>query len=211
MVTTKHKPVLIVIAGPNGSGKTTITSRILRHEWLEDALYVNPDQVAQERFGDWNSNEAVMQAAMYCEELREKCLHNRQSLIFETVLSSEGKVDFIRRAREAGYFIRLFFVATSHPSINAARIAQRVMEGGHDVPIMKVISRYTKSIINCKRCVSIADRVYVYDNSIDDADARLLFRMTDGKLFKQYIEDIPEWASTILPTTFTRKIERNKG
>ena len=67
MVTTKHKPVLIVIAGPNGSGKTTITSRILRHEWLEGAIYINPDQVAQERFGDWNSNESVMQAAQYCE------------------------------------------------------------------------------------------------------------------------------------------------
>ena len=59
MVTTKHKPVLIVIAGPNGSGKTTITSRILRHDWMENAVYVNPDQVAQERFGDWNSPKAV--------------------------------------------------------------------------------------------------------------------------------------------------------
>lgn len=198
MVTTNHKPVLIVIAGPNGSGKTTITSRILRHEWLEGALYVNPDQVAQERFGDWNSEEAVMQAAQYCEEERETCLRNYQSLIFETVLSSEGKVDFIHRAREAGYFIRLFFVATSHPAINAARIAQRVMEGGHDVPITKIISRYQKSIVNCMRCATFVDRVYVYDNSVDDVEARLLFRMTDGKLFKQYTDDIPEWALTIL-------------
>jgi uridine kinase len=38
-----------VIAGPNGSGKTTITSKILKHEWLENALYINPDQVAQDR------------------------------------------------------------------------------------------------------------------------------------------------------------------
>lgn len=198
MVANKHKPVLIVIAGPNGSGKTTITSKILKHEWMEDAVYVNPDQVAQDRFGDWNSKEAVMQAVEYCEKQREDCLLDGKSLIFETVLSSENKVAFIRRAREAGFFIRIFFVATSHPSINAARIAQRVMEGGHDVPITKVISRYYKSILNGKRCASLADRVYIYDNSVDDADARLLFRMTDGQLFKQYTDDIPEWALTIL-------------
>lgn len=198
MVAESHKPVLIVIAGPNGSGKTTITSKILRHEWLEDAVYVNPDQVAQDKFGDWNSTEAVMQAAQYCEKQREECLVNKQSLIFETVLSSEGKVDFIHRAHDAGYFIRIFFVATSHPSINASRIAHRVMKGGHDVPITKVISRYYKSILNCKRCATLADRVYVYDNSIDDAEARLLFRMIDGKPFKQYTDDIPEWAMALL-------------
>lgn len=198
MEVAKHRPVLIVIAGPNGSGKTTITSKILRHEWLEDALYINPDQVAQERFGDWNSPEAVMQAAQYCEQQREQCLAQRHSLIFETVLSSEGKVDFIRRAHEAGYFIRIFFVATSHPTINASRIAQRVLEGGHDVPIPKIISRYQKSILNCKRVAAIADRVYVYDNSVDDAEALLLFRMTDGLLFKRYTDDIPLWAQAII-------------
>ena len=46
--------------------------------------------------------------------------------------------------------------------------------------------------------IVIAGRVYVYDNSVDDAEARLLFRMTDGKPFKQYTDDIPEWALTIL-------------
>jgi predicted ABC-type ATPase len=198
MVTNSHKPVLIVIAGPNGSGKTTITSKILHHEWLENAVYINPDQVAQDRFGDWNSPEAVLRAAQYCEEQREACLRQGQSLIFETVLSTDSKVDFIRRAHEAGYFIRIFFVSTAHPAINAARIAQRVMEGGHDVPISKIISRYQKSILNCKRVAAIADRVYIYDNSVDDAEARLLFRMTDGRPFKRYTDDIPEWALTIL-------------
>ena len=195
---TAHRPVLIVIAGPNGSGKTTITSKILRHEWLEGAVYVNPDQVAQDRFGDWNSPKAVLQAAQYCEDQREECLRQGLSLIFETVLSSDGKVDFIRRAHEAGYFIRIFFVSTAHPAINSSRIAKRVMKGGHDVPITKIISRYQKSILNCKRVAAFADRVYVYDNSVEDVEARLLFRMTDGKPFKHYTDDIPLWAQTII-------------
>ena len=37
MKDSNRRPVLIVIAGPNGSGKTSITSRILNHEWLDDA------------------------------------------------------------------------------------------------------------------------------------------------------------------------------
>lgn len=49
---SEHKPVLIVIAGPNGSGKTSVTTHLLHHEWMEDAIYINPDMIAQERFGD---------------------------------------------------------------------------------------------------------------------------------------------------------------
>ena len=197
MVSSVHKPVLIVIAGPNGSGKTTITSQILHHKWMEDAVYINPDQIAKDKFGDWNSAEAVMQSVKYCEALREQCLAERKSLIFETVLSADDKLDYICRAKAAGFFIRIFFVSTCHPSINAARIARRVMEGGHDVPITKVISRYYKSILNCRRISRLADRTYIYDNSVDDHEARILFRFVDGKLFKTYVKEIPLWAEEI--------------
>ena len=197
MVANIHKPVLIVIAGPNGSGKTTITTKILHHQWMEDAVYINPDQIAKDKFGDWNSAEAVMQSVKYCETLREDCLKERKSLIFETVLSADDKLDYIRRAKDAGFFVRIFFVSTNHPTINAARIAHRVMEGGHDVPIAKVISRYFKSILNCRRISRLADRTYIYDNSVDGREAQLLFRFVDGKLFKQYVEEVPEWAKRI--------------
>ena len=193
-----HRPVLIIIAGPNGSGKTTITSRILHHEWLENSVYINPDQVAQERFGDWNSAEAVRQAAEYCADWRERCLADRQSMIFETVFSADDKLDFIRRAKQAGFFIRLFFVCTESPMINAARIAGRVMKGGHDVPIVKIISRYQKSIINCKVASGIADRVYLYDNSVDGQEASILFRFADGEVIKRYTDDIPQWAQSLM-------------
>lgn len=108
MANNTHKPVLIIIAGPNGSGKTTITSRILQHEWLEDSLYINPDNVAQNIFGDWNNQDAVLKAAQYCQAKREECLQNKHSMIFETVMSTEEKIDFIHRAKEQGFFIRLF-------------------------------------------------------------------------------------------------------
>lgn len=193
------KPELIIIAGPNGSGKTSVTQRFLHHEWSEGTLYINPDQIAQERFGDWNSSEAVLKAANYCSLLREKCLEEKRSFVFETVFSADDKLDFVARAIRAGFFVRLFFIATESPTINAARIAARVMKGGHDVPISKVISRYQKSIMNCKSISSLVDRLYVYDNSVDGRDAQLQFRLANGKLVKRYVDLLPEWAELLLP------------
>ena len=198
MTAQPHRPLLIVIAGPNGSGKTSITHRLLNHEWLEDAVYINPDNVAQEVFGDWNSPEAVMKAVKHCEALREKCIQEKKSLIFETVLSGADKVDFIKRAAEAGYFIRIFFICTESPKINASRIAGRVMEGGHDVPLGKVISRYKKSILNCKKLSPFVDRLYLYDNSPDGKEAAIQCRLTKGEVAKRYVDALPWWAERIL-------------
>lgn len=192
------KPEMIIIAGPNGSGKTSVTQKFLHHEWADNAIYINPDDVAKNIFGDWNSADAVLKAAAYCQEWREKCLNERKGFIFETVFSSAEKVNFVIRAKQAGFFIRLFFISTSSPSINAARIAYRVMKGGHDVPIAKIISRYDKAIANCALIAPLVDRLYVYDNSIDDRDAALLFRLSDGILRKQYAAQIPLWALPIL-------------
>ena len=193
------KPKLVIIAGPNGSGKTSVTGKILEHEWIEGCLYINQDNIARDEFGDWNSPEAVMKAAHRAEELREECLKNKQGILIETVLSADDKLSFIQRAKEAGYFIRLFFVGTDSPTINASRIAIRVMEGGHDVPISKIISRYSKSIANCSKLSSIVDRLYVYDNSENFTDPKLLFRATDGKVEKIY-KKINAWSLNIYQT-----------
>ena len=199
MAANNHRPVLIVIAGPNGSGKTSVTSKILHHKWLEDSEYINPDNVARDIFGNWNDRDSILKAANYCNEWREKCLIEKKSHIFETVMSAADKVDYILRAKNAGFFVRLFFVSTESPTINAKRVAQRVIDGGHDVPIPKIISRYDKSIGNCVALAPYVDRLYVYDNSIEDADARLLFRLSDGILVKRYIDNIPDWAVGIIP------------
>lgn len=197
MENTNLKPELIIIAGPNGSGKTSITQKFLHHEWADGTIYINPDQVAKDMFGDWNNEEAVLKAANYCSELREKCLLEKKSFVFETVFSAQDKIDFVLRAKQAGFFIRIFFISTSDPSINAARIAKRVMKGGHDVPISKIISRYNRSIQNCRIVAPIIDRLYLYDNSIDNIDARPLFRLSEGVIAKQYTEEIPQWAQSL--------------
>jgi len=190
-------PRLIVVAGPNGAGKTSITEQLLRHEWMGGCEYVNPDYIARDEFGDWNAPDIVRKAAIRAAEVREQCLQDGRSLAFETVLSMPDKIDFIQRAKQAGFFVRLFFVGTDNPSINAKRVALRVMEGGHDVPISKIIARYTRSLADCSVAVQIADRAYIYDNSVDNSPARILFRTSEGKLIKHYGEINP-WASEIL-------------
>ena len=190
------KPKLIVIAGPNGSGKTSITEQLLKHTWMQDCLYINPDRIAQDKFGDWNSPTAILAAAQYSQKIREECVKNQQSLAFETVMSGPDKLDYLLSAKKAGFFIRLFFIGTDTPIINAKRIAMRVLEGGHDVPINKIISRYSRSITNCITATHIADRAYVYDNSLENVEPTLLFRTADGKLTKKY-DQINPWAKII--------------
>ncbi|MCW5257565.1 zeta toxin family protein [Verminephrobacter aporrectodeae] len=196
---TKPRPTLIVVAGPNGSGKTSLTTEVLQHQWIEGCIYINPDNIARDVFGDWNSLESVMAAAKYAEAERERCLHERESMAFESVLSAPDKIDFIQRAKDAGYFVRIFFVGTDHPSINAARVSLRVMEGGHDVPISKIISRYSKSIANCAAAAAFVDRAYIYDNSVDGEEPRLLFRTVEGEIVKVY-NAIHGWAQFIVET-----------
>lgn len=190
-------PVLLVVAGPNGSGKTTVTERLRVERWSEGVEYLNPDEVARDRFGDWNSREAVLSAARWTDARREELLQAGQGIAFETVLSTDAKVDFIGRAKQAGYFVRVFFIGTSDPRINAARVAGRVMAGGHTVPIEKIVSRYVRSLANLAPMIRLADRVYVYDNSVDGDDARLCARTEGGHLRKIYAV-LPQWVDDCL-------------
>ncbi len=188
------KPALLVIAGPNGAGKTTVTLRLRDEHWSEGVEYLNADDVARERFGDWNSPTAVMDAARWTTARREELLAAQAGLAFETVFSAPDKIDFLARAKKQGYFIRVFFIGTSDPRINAARVAGRVMAGGHTVPIEKIISRYVGSMGNLSGAIALADRVYVYDNSVEGVEASLCARTEDGLLRKVYAA-LPDWVA----------------
>ncbi len=190
-------PTLLVIAGPNGAGKTTVTVRLRADRWSEDVEYLNPDDIARERFGDWNAPAAVLDAARWVEARREALLAERKGIAFETVFSAPDKVDFIDRARAAGYFVRVFFIGTRDPRINAARVADRVIHGGHTVPIEKIVSRYERSLANLPLAARLAHRLYLYDNSVDGVEARLCARTEDGMLRKVY-GPLPDWVDVVV-------------
>ncbi len=198
------KPRLLVIAGPNGSGKTSITEQLyeLKHQWMLGCDYINPDNIANEQFGGWNNSDAVLKAARFATAQRRKCLEAGQDFAFETVLSSQEKLDFLREAKARGYFIRLFFVGTDSPMINVQRIALRYSKGGHEVPISKIIGRYEKAMMNVAEAATFVDRAYFYDNSITLGEGEIpnwvpLFRTEDGKLNDKYPRPTHLWAQAI--------------
>lgn len=170
----------------------------MHNEWAENSIYINPDNIAQEQFGDWNSPSAVLKAAELATQMRYDCLRQKKDFVFETVFSSEEKVKFVEQAKSEGFFIRIFFVCTENPEINVKRITRRYLNGGHEVPISKIVSRYYKSLLNIGKVIPLVDRVYVYDNSVEDQMPKLLYRTVDGQLFKKYVEDIPEWAKVLI-------------
>ena len=168
----------------------------MQHEWLEGCEYVNPYQIAQEKFGDWNSPEAVASAARQATDLRYKYLAESKSLALETVFSSQEKLVFLSQAMEVGYFVRLFFVGTDSPVVNVARIGRRVLAGGHEVPIAKVISRYQKSILNLTKVLPLIDRGYVYDNSVEGVLPEIQFRTSNGQVKRAYQSD-HDWSNQV--------------
>jgi predicted ABC-type ATPase len=202
------KPTLVTLAGPNGAGKTTLTNLIKNHVWLRDCHYINPDDIRYEMARaagvDPETAEMNIRAANEADRRREDLLARREGIAFETVFSSQGKLDFLRRASEAGYFIRLFFVGTADPEINVRRVGRRVTQGGHAVPDQKIRDRYYRSLALYAQAAKFVDRSYAYDNS-DDIDVTggtnymlpIIFRTRQGVVVKAY-RPYPAWTLPIV-------------
>lgn len=149
-----RKPMILVLAGPNGSGKSTITTF-----FDKVGTYTNADDFVMTTGMD------NMDAAILVDKMRYNSIDKKEDFTFETVLSSNYKLDILRKAKEEGYFIKCVFVLTVNPQINIVRIESRVASGGHNVDSRKVIERYYKSISNIKELLKICDIVHVYDNT----------------------------------------------
>ena len=158
-----RKPMLLCFAGPNGSGKSTIT------KFFEIAgEYTNADDVVS---STGMENE---EAAKFVDKKRYDSIEAKSDLTFETVLSSEYKMDILRKSKAEGYFIKCVFVLTADPELNVARVESRVMQGGHDVDREKVKTRF----YNIKELMSLCDILHVYDNT--DTPYRIIRKHKDS-------------------------------
>lgn len=147
-------PEIIVFAGPNGSGKTTIT-----HMAKTVGVYINADDIKKYNYC------SDLEAALKAEELREFMIENYKEFTFETVLSTDRNLKLLKKAKEKGYFIRCIYVLTSNPEINKIRIDIRESMGGHTVPEEKIRSRYKKALKLIPDLIEICDIIHIYDNT----------------------------------------------
>lgn len=131
-------------------------------------------------------------AADLAEFIRLELVNAGLSFTFETVMSYNGKLDFISSAKKQGYRIYLYFISTEDPSININRVAVRVAQKGHKVQKRKIRNRYYKSLRNLKGAVKLSDRAYLFDNS--GKLSKLILEVTEGvdvHIIDQ--KDVPNW------------------
>jgi predicted ABC-type ATPase len=89
----------------------------------------------------------------------------KRSFSFETVMSHPSKIDILKRAKAARFFVQLYFVGIDDPRTNIDRVALRVAQGGHDVPQDRIIARWHRTMVLLADAVSTADQAFVFDNS----------------------------------------------
>lgn len=152
------RPVVIAIAGSNGSGKSTFF-----HAHLSQCGYrfVNADDLAAEL--DLGPYEAADLAA----GIRKELIAQRESFVFETVLSDPhgAKVAELHDVAQQGFHVVLIFIRIDSADTSKQRVSMRVMQGGHDVPDDKLETRFERTLSNLQRAIDSLPAVILFDNT----------------------------------------------
>ena len=179
-MTEQKKPLLLIIAGPNCSGKTTefYLARDI-DATMSQEQYVNADEIARELLlkGEYSSkdiNQLYEQegnlvnyiAARKCAERRNKLMEQGADLATETVASTPRVLSIIDSGRQHGYMVSVNFVILRKDDLNVYRVADRVANGGHGVPEEKIRARYHRALAQMPEVLAKADKALLTDNSV---------------------------------------------
>jgi predicted ABC-type ATPase len=188
-----HRPVLVVLAGSNGAGKSTFFSTHLLHMGLR---FINADILAREL------QLESLQAARVADALRAELVQLGESFITETVFSDPvgAKLGVFTAAMAAGYTVVLLYIGISGPECSEERVAQRVLQGGHDVPADRLVTRYPRTLANLRAAIPKLSQVFVYDNDDLRRPYHLIARYAEGQMvWSDY--DPPDWWRDARPAT----------
>lgn len=160
----RHAPRCIVIAGPNGSGKTTFAREFLPSD-AGVMHFVNADLLAAGLAPLQPAAAAMAAGRLFMTEI-ERLAAASENFAFETTLSGRVHLARLRRWKEAGYRLEMIFLRLSSPAVAMRRIAARVRQGGHDVPFAAVQRRFARGWENFTAVYRpLVDTWAVYDNS----------------------------------------------
>jgi len=184
---------LWVLAGGNGSGKSTFYNTQLKPLGLP---FINADILAKELYPEAPEAHSY-DAAKIAEKMRLTLIQDGRSFCFETVFSHPSKIDFIAAAKALGYNIVLVFIHLNTVDLNQARVAQRVSEGGHNVPAEKVFKRIPRLMNNIKIALPLCDHAYLLDNSRLD-NPFLQVATIQHQQVTPHTDHLPDWAQDLL-------------
>jgi predicted ABC-type ATPase len=162
---------VIIIAGPNGAGKTTFAREFLPVE-AACPVFVNADLIAA-GLAPFAPESAAVQAGRVMLQELARHFAARQSFAFETTLSGRGYLHHIREWQSAVYRVKLVFLQLDSAEEAIARVAQRVRQGGHDIPEATIRRRFLAGLENFEHLYApLVDAWALYDNA--GAQPRLL-------------------------------------
>ena len=133
-------PRAVLIAGPNGAGKTTFAREYLPRE-PDTPRFLNADLIAA-GLSPFDPDRAALRAGRLLLTLIEETVARRESFAVETTLSGTGYARSIPAWQAAGYHVSLIFLRLPDVDTAVARVAERVRQGGHNIPVPVVHRRF---------------------------------------------------------------------
>ena len=141
---SKSEKIMFIVAGCNGAGKTTAFRSSL-YESLGQPVFINPDEIAR-RLCPEDVERVQAAAGRRALESLQKHLDGDASFCVETTLATRVYQGYINQAHQKGFKVALFYYWLDSPELAVARVEQRVIEGGHNVPESIIRERYHKSV-----------------------------------------------------------------
>ena len=202
------RPFIIVLAGVNGAGKSSVLSALLLDEGLD---WYNPDRYAAELVRELGMSlgEANGRAWHYGKSLLERAIATGSNHAFETTLGGNTITGLLRAAAKT-HDLLMLYCGLASPELHIARVAQRVAHQGHPIPDEKIRERWTTSRSNLVQLLPVLSRLQVFDNSRsveageDIPDPVLVLELEAGNIAfpdvrsREALAEVPGWARPIL-------------